>query len=210
MDRLRFVITGTPRIASTWLTEVMRNSFGGAPDIHHEWFADDMLTALDRWSSDAPICGSVGQDHSWIEMIHAACADTKWVVGWREPIEQVISMLHNRWSAIGRRSPQAIPGFAIKHASREWLALDWALGKAEQLGIELQHWHFDYYTVEPGVRALAREIGGEAVFDTVLPAPLNVSKKRPLALPPKAESELLKLFGSFPRLVAAYEAARRS
>lgn len=210
MSQLRFIIAGTPRIASTWLTEVMRRVFGKAAEIHHEWFADDMLVALDCWASDIAVCGSVGQDHSWIEMIHGACADTKWVIGWRDPIEQVISMLFNRWSAIGRRSPQAIPGFAIKHASREWLALDWALGKAEQLGVELTHWHFDHYTTEPGVRALVQELGGEVAPDFELPAALNTSKKRPFALPPKAESELLKLFGSFPRLVAAYEAARRS
>lgn len=211
MEQLRFIIAGPPRIASTWLTEVAKRLLVVPNAIKHEWFADDMLTAMDTWRSPEPVCGSIGQDHSWMHLIHAARPDTKWIFGWRDPMEQVISMLHNRWSAIGQRSPQAVPGFALKHAMREWLALDWALAKAEELKIEVAHWHFDYYTTNAGAYALMREIGnGYYIGDAELPWPSNVSQKRPLHIAPSAEKALLDLFSSMPRLCAALKAARRA
>lgn len=213
MERTRFIIAGIIGSASTWLAQALRENTSIEPrKIVHEWFSDNLYEAQELWASDVPLCGSVGHDFFWMEQIQQLAPETKWAFIWRTPLDQIMSMVRKNWKHIRLRAPDAVPGFATKAAVRQWFAVEDALARAEKLGIELTHWHLDYYTAPNGFDELRKLLVPEPYRTPVvkLPSAVNVSRPAPFALNEQTAEDLLARFNALPRMKAAYESARRS
>jgi len=212
MERARFIVAGVIGSATKWLAQALRENTSIEPrQIVHEWFSDKLYDALDAWPSDTPLCGSVGHDYFWMEQIQQLMPETKWAFIWRTPIDQIGSMLRKSWRHVRLRSPDAIPGFATKAAIRRWITLEAMLEQAETLGIELTHWHMDYYTTPDGLSELLGTLVPQEYRTSLiaLPSPTNVSRPVPFVVDAQTETQLTERFNSFTRVKAAYDAARR-
>jgi hypothetical protein len=211
----RVVIASVWRQATTWMTSMVRKNLrtpGRATWVMHEAFWRGEMHALRYWEEFDGTCVAIGSDMHAIRQIHAIRPDTKFCVLWREPLAQVISAIHT-----ARRGNQAGREFGSIHRSaiEWWTGREWELKQAKELGIELTHWHFDYYTTREGFIELMKAVELPMREDVVMTPPENGSvgmRMRLEDLPGSEEKMQAILDDSFNTLEltkVAYASARR-
>lgn len=215
MPGKRVIIYSLFKQATKWVTRMINtnavDSVGkNRPvDVVHEGFLKQSLKTLRHWRDLEHDMVVVGPAAHMMTAIMDRRPDTKWCCLWRDPLDHMLSLhrADNRYSCFGG---------VLFTAMNHWSAREAALRTLEQAGIEVTHWHIDYYTTPDGFRDMASSVGLTLNTKLKLLPPqdvTNYSKKlayEDFALP-EAEAKTLVMdrFNSLEYSKAAYVQARR-
>jgi hypothetical protein len=144
-----------------------------------------------------------------VDRIHERFPDAIWRCVHRDPIGQFESIIRTYIGIVGKNSPLNHPGGKLNAVLRYWLSNEYALERLQRLGVEVTHWHMDFYTKPEGLAALIDSLGLKRLNPVKMLPKIHAANCRYEA-DAALRKHALKLFNSLPNLTAAYKAARRA
>jgi len=210
----RIVIGSTFRQATHWVCEMIKanvelkdNSLVG-----HEDFARNFSHQMRIWEEAEDTCISVSCNMFMLQELHRRFPQAAYCYLWREPIDHFMSL-----SATSALNCTREFGRSFMYAGWVWGLREHELQLAEQLGIDLTHWHMDYYTTKKGFVELMKTLGLPLNQEIVMKNALNQHRRlsKPAFTdwagdPENHRRMVTELFESMDRSTAAYKSARRA
>lgn len=205
------VLMGGPRAGTCWVPLTIQRNVVPAPNVGHEVFREDMSATFKQWDQSGVHIAVGWESAALMPVIHKRYPDAQWACLHRHPIRQLESVVRT-WGAQPSHHRKTRIGFQLMIMGMYWSALEAALRFAAQNGIEVPHWHMDYYTTKNGFRELAKSLDLAVKPNIDMSAGRNGDEPYRYSIDsiPGGEQLAWELFDSHKLVKQAYEAARRS